>query len=97
MSLLETAQANVKKYNIDANGKIKASYISLVNFLEESILKTSKRGGTFVRYSFEGRVGKTLTIWNSIPLLLKDPKFEGFEITPKNPDEDDVEITIKWK
>lgn len=95
MSILEKAQENVKKHKKEINNVIEKSYTSFTSNLIQTILKLSKEGITFHRFKI-GRSYPELTIWNVVPRLLKDERLQGFSIQPKNPDEDDIEITITW-
>ena len=69
-------------------------YEGLSKMIQREILKTATEGKRFLSIDPK-KAG--ITIWDSIPRLLKDSTFEGFKINPKNPDEDDTYITIGWR
>lgn len=92
-TLFQKAQRLTTHFNVEKQNEIDKNYNSFARSLPSHIETAAKEGKYWVNID-PSRYG--IRIWDAVPKLLKDKTFEGFDIKPKNPDEDDKFIAITW-
>lgn len=92
-TLYQKAQRLNSQYQTRKRNQTNRNYESLVESVSKKIEKMAEQGQPYIEFS---PLKYEITIWDAIPRLLKDERFNKFKIEPKKPDMDDKDIRISW-